>query len=97
MVQYTGLIKSNRSLFQLQFSTSYICGKIFDFRHDIKQNALLSVYPKIDNMQRFIFDIATRNNDTHCESGNQFSSVSMATLAAHITVYNPSPKYHGHT
>ena len=29
----------------------------------------------------------TRNNDRRCESGNQVSGVSQATLAAHITIY----------
>ena len=43
------------------------------------------------------FGLATRNNDTHCESGNQVSSVSLATLALHIMVYDPDLKYDGQT
>ena len=35
-------------------------------------------------------------NDTCCKVGNQVSSVSLATLIAHITVYNPGLKYDGH-
>ena len=41
------------------------------------------------------FGLATRNNDTRCESGNHVSSVLLATLAVHIMVYNPGLKCDG--
>ena len=54
LIDCTGLIKSNRPLFRLHFSVTYILEKYSIFGKILDKMLSFSIYTKIDNLLRFV-------------------------------------------